>query len=68
MNERHSNHSQAKQRSMGGARDLPENLLRFAEARILGSSWFSRHVVLDRWFLHLSVPGLTCSTNSRLIT
>jgi len=34
-------------------RYLPDNWLRFAATRLLGSSWFIRNVVLDRWFLHL---------------
>lgn len=31
---------------------LPEGLKRMIASRLLGSSWFTRHVVLDRWFLH----------------
>lgn len=27
-------------------------ILRFLGARLLSSSWFTRHIVLDRWFLH----------------
>lgn len=27
-------------------------ILRFFGARLLSNSWFTRHVVLDRWFLH----------------
>jgi menaquinone-9 beta-reductase len=41
----------------GGGSELPSSpltsaLLRFLGARLLSSSWFARHVVLDRWFLH----------------
>jgi hypothetical protein len=25
---------------------------------LLGSSWFARHVVLDRWFLNVAQPRL----------
>ena len=31
---------------------LSSRLLRFLGSRLLSSSWFARHVVLDRWFLH----------------
>ena len=31
---------------------LSSGLLRYFGARLLSSSWFSRHIVLDRWFLH----------------
>jgi len=31
---------------------LSSGLLRFLGARLLSSSWFARHVVLDGWFLH----------------
>ena len=41
----------------GSAGELPSSplasaLLRFIGARLLSSRWFTRHVVLDRWFLH----------------
>ncbi len=41
----------------GGGSELPSSplasaLLRFIGARLLSSRWFTRHVVLDRWFLH----------------
>ncbi|MCM2358512.1 MAG: FAD-dependent monooxygenase [Geobacteraceae bacterium] len=31
---------------------LSSRLSRFLGARLLSSSWFARHIVLDRWFLH----------------
>jgi hypothetical protein len=31
---------------------LVSSLIRGFGARLLASRWFSRHVVLDRWFLH----------------
>jgi flavin-dependent dehydrogenase len=38
---------------------LPSAFLQFAAARLLVSRWFTRHVVLDRWFLHAEMPVLT---------
>jgi hypothetical protein len=26
----------------------------------LASQWFSRHVIVDRWFLHCDEPTLVC--------
>ncbi len=31
---------------------LPAGLQRFIGGKLLSSAWFTRHVVLDRWFLH----------------
>jgi len=31
---------------------LPASWLHFVASRLLSNRWFSRHVVLDRWFLH----------------
>jgi menaquinone-9 beta-reductase len=43
----------------GAASDwLPAAFLRFAAARLLAGRWFTRHVVLDRWFLHADMPVL----------
>ncbi len=41
----------------GGGSELPSSpfasaLLRGIGARLLSSRWFTRHIVLDRWFLH----------------
>ena len=42
------------------AGDMIPGFLRNALARaLLGSSWFTRRVVLDRWFLHAHQPRLT---------
>ena len=39
-----------------------------ATARILlGSRWFSRHVILDNWFLHRNEPALNFEAPQRLI-
>ena len=38
---------------------LPAGCLHFLAARLLATRWFSRHVVLDRWFLHAGEPALT---------
>jgi len=37
---------------------ISSGLLRFLGARLLSSSWFVRHVVLDRWFLHAQQKAL----------
>jgi geranylgeranyl reductase family protein len=31
---------------------LPQQLQQFIGGKLLANSWFTRHVVLDRWFLH----------------
>lgn len=31
---------------------IPQALKQFLARKLLGNSWFSRHVVIDRWFLH----------------
>lgn len=38
---------------------LPAAFLQFAAARLLSSRWFTRRVVLDRWFLHAETPALS---------
>ena len=38
---------------------LPAAWLRFAASRLITNRWFSRHVVLDRWFLHADEPALS---------
>ncbi|RII25751.1 MAG: NAD(P)/FAD-dependent oxidoreductase [Geobacter sp.] len=47
----------------GGGGDMPSSPLvsgiaRFCGARLLSGSWFVRHIVLDRWFLHADRKGL----------
>lgn len=37
---------------------LSSGLLRFLGARLLSNSWFARHIVLDRWFLHTGRKAL----------
>lgn len=39
-------------------RRMPVNLLSAISRQLMASRWFSRHVVLDRWFLHLGVGAL----------
>jgi menaquinone-9 beta-reductase len=39
-------------------RRLPAQLVSFVARILLASPWFSRHVVLDRWFLHRTEPAL----------
>ena len=45
-------------RSGAMADRLPAAVLQFAAARLLVSRWFTRHVVLDRWFLHAETPAM----------
>ena len=40
---------------------VPAGLATTLAARLLESSWFVRHVVLNRWFLHADVPALALS-------
>ena len=42
-----------------GAGWLPQKLRPKLAARLLSNRWFSRHVVIDRWFLHAGQPALT---------
>ena len=37
---------------------VPERLRNLLAGALLGSRWFTRRVVLDRWFLHSHLPGL----------
>lgn len=39
-------------------RHLPAQLVRCFARILLANPWFSRHVVLDRWFLHRTEPAL----------
>ncbi len=38
---------------------LPGRLAVAAARGLLANRWFSRHVLLDRWFLHSDVPPLS---------
>lgn len=40
---------------------LPAAGLHYLASRLLANRWFSRQVVLDRWFLHRSEPALATS-------
>ena len=40
------------------SRLVPERLTAAVAAWLLESSWFVRHVVLNRWFLHADLPAL----------
>lgn len=42
------------------ARHVPRWLLTGASQLLLRSSWFSRRVLLEQWFLHRDEPALTC--------
>lgn len=37
---------------------IPAKLKQRLAARLLGSRWFARHLVLDRWFFHVNQPPL----------
>lgn len=37
---------------------VPAALKQFLAGKLLASRWFSRHVVIDRWFLHTQQPAL----------
>lgn len=37
---------------------LPSGLKQRLAARLLGTRWFARHLVLDRWFFHVNQPPL----------
>jgi len=39
-------------------RRMPSGLLSAISRQLLANRWFSRHVVLDRWFLHRRQPAL----------
>jgi menaquinone-9 beta-reductase len=41
---------------------LSSGALRYLGARLLSSSWFTRHIVLDRWFLHANRKQLYGTT------
>jgi geranylgeranyl reductase family protein len=45
----------------GLARLIPSRVLEALGASVLGSSWLTRRIVLDRWFLHAHQPALTAS-------
>jgi menaquinone-9 beta-reductase len=40
-------------------RRLPVSLRRVASSLLMTNGWFSRHVLLDRWFLHRDQPALS---------
>lgn len=44
--------------SRGAASWLPASWLACFGAKLLATKWFSRHVLLDRWFLHRHQPPL----------
>lgn len=40
-------------------RHLPTWLVSFLSRFLVASRWFSRHIILERWFLHADEPGLS---------
>lgn len=45
---------------------LPQSLRRRMGRRLMESRWFSRHVLLDRWFLNLHQPALLLSPHEKI--
>jgi menaquinone-9 beta-reductase len=41
-------------------RHLPTRLVSFLARILLANQWFSRRIILDRWFLHCDEPALVC--------
>jgi geranylgeranyl reductase family protein len=39
---------------------LPSRLIELLGRQLLGTHWFARNVVIDRWFLHVGEPALEC--------
>jgi flavin-dependent dehydrogenase len=37
---------------------LPFGLKRYLAGKLMASRWFSRHIIVDRWFLHTHEPAL----------
>jgi hypothetical protein len=37
---------------------VPDGLARALSPLVMGSSWFVRHFLIDRWFLHRQQPAL----------
>ncbi|MGB0035976.1 MAG: FAD-dependent monooxygenase [Candidatus Acidiferrales bacterium] len=48
-------------------RHLPAHLVSLCARFLMASKWFSRHVVLDRWFLHRKEPGLNLPDHQRFV-
>jgi flavin-dependent dehydrogenase len=44
---------------------MPPAALAAIGARLMATGWFSRHVLLDRWFLHASHAALAATPSSR---
>lgn len=47
-----------KPRANGASDMLPAGMLRFLAGRLMATRWFSRHVILDNWFLHTKESAL----------
>jgi flavin-dependent dehydrogenase len=50
-----------RRRSLAMNRLLPAGVSRFLGHRLLSNAWFSRHLVLDRWFFHAHQAALPSS-------
>ena len=42
----------------GGSGWLPASWLLFLASQLIPNRWFARHVIMDRWFLHVQQPAL----------
>jgi geranylgeranyl reductase family protein len=47
-----------KPRAAGATNFLPQAIAHPLAAKLLTTKWFTKHVVIDRWFLHAQVPAL----------
>lgn len=55
-------------RRNGAGALIPDAWRKFAARRLMASKWFSRRVLIERWFLHLDQPPLDVSASRRLRT
>jgi geranylgeranyl reductase family protein len=52
-------------RAHGLGTRIPPSWRSFAARRLLASPWFSRHVLIERWFLHMHQPPLRIAGGGR---
>lgn len=48
----------------GGASFIPAGVKQALASHLLATRWFTRHVVLDRWFLHTQQPAMKRETRA----
>ena len=44
------------------AKRVPDWLTSYVGGKLMATSWFSRHILIDRWFLHSHEPALELGT------